>query len=251
MPATESTLNKIKLLLKLANSPNPNEAANARAMADKFISKYEITPEELKSLEDKKPLYGEEEKLFTTLGIESWRQQLALAVGKYFECQIVQEELVPAEGLRQYNYYVYGDPQDVETVKFVYPAFSKKVEEIVLANCVGRGPIYVGSYCEGVVEAIKNNIYWGGIEVPAVKSPAREIEEVPEKVLNNGEANLAPVKEEKEPAADQTIDVNSQSFIKDVMAYFKGLDDGKQLALSDILELESENEGAAQLESGE
>jgi hypothetical protein len=247
MSTPENILAKVKLLLNLANSSNPNEAENAKAMADKLVSKYNISPEELESLKDKKPLYGEDEKLFITIGLVSWRQRLALAIGKHFYCQIVQEELVPTEGLHQFNYFVYGEPEDVVTVKFVFATFVKKVEELIEKKCVGRGPIFVSSYSEGVVESISNNIYWEGIDIPDVKKPSRPLTtEAP--VLNNGDSNLAKHKEDKEPVVDKTVDVNTQSLIKDVAAYFKGLEDGKNFSLNEILELEVENERLKELE---
>jgi len=248
MSAPESILLKIKLLLNLANSPNQNEADNARAMVEKLIAKYNISEEELKSIEDKKPLYGEENKLFSTVGIVGWRQQLALAIGKHFFCQIVQEELVPASGPHEYNYYIYGDLEDEVNVKFVYHAFASKVEELVKTKCIGRGQIFISSYCEGVIEAIKNNIYWEGIDLPEVKAPSRPLTDE-DKQLNNGTSNLTHHKEEKEKPVQESVDVNSQSLIKDINAYFKGLDDGKNLSLSEILELEAINEEAKRLES--
>lgn len=247
MSDNEAVLQKIKLLLKLASSPNENEAANARAMADKLISKYNITEEELKSIEDKKPLYGEDDKLFVTIGICGWRQQLALAIGKHFLCQIVQEELVPAEGLHQYNYYVYGDPEDSDNVKFVYHTFSKKIDDLISKKCIGRGNIYVSSYCEGVVEAIKNNIYWEGIDIPDIKKPKRDVVPEEQKILSNGPGDIVKHKEEKEKPTEKSVDVNSQSMIKDVAAYFKGIADGKDFHLNEILELEAENEVPAEL----
>lgn len=250
MSANEAVLQKIKLLLKLASSPNENEAENARAMADKLIAKYNITEEELKSIEDKKPLYGEEDKLFVTIGICGWRQQLALAIGKHFLCQIVQEELVPAEGLHQYNYYVYGDPEDSINVMFVYHAFTKRIDEIIATKCIGRGNIYVSSYCEGLVEAIKNNIYWDGIEIPDIKKPKREVVSEEQKVLNNGQSNIVKHKEEKEKPVEKSVDVNSQSLIKDVNAYYKGLMDGANFHLSEILELAAENDTIKNLIQG-
>ena len=165
MSAPPSILNKVKLLINLSSSPNPNEAETARAMADKLIAKYNITEEELGSLEEK-VYYGESEKLFSSVGIISWKQQLAVAVSKYFDCQIVQEELVPGEGTSQYNYYVYGDDDQVKDVKFVYHAFNKKIENLVDVQCQGRGPVYIDSYCEGVVESVKWNIDMYGIDVP-------------------------------------------------------------------------------------
>lgn len=242
MSAPEHILLKIKLLLNLATSSNPNEADNAKSMADKLIAKYEITPEELKKLEDKKPLYGENERLYSTTGLVSWRQQLALAICKHFECQIVQEELVPVEGFHQFNYYVYGDSQDAENVKYVLKIFFERIEELINDKCIGRGPVYVSSYGEGVVESVKNNIYWDGIELPNKKAPSREREAKKEKPVEGGTMNLSTTPTEKEKPADKTIDINSQTLIKDVMAFFKGMEDGRHLSLEEMMELAEENE---------
>lgn len=238
MTTPEHILLKVKLLINLKNSSNANEADNARVMAEKLILKYEISSEELESLKDKKPLYGEDEKLFSTIGIASWRQQLAVAVAKQFACQIVQEETVPVEGEHEFSYFAYGNPEDVSSVKFVYNSLSIKIEEFVKKKCLAKGPIYIDSYSEGVTESVKNNIYWNGIDLPGVKVPSRAVNE--DKVLSNGGANLTKPKEEK--PAEKSINVSSQSFIKDVVAYFKGIADGAKLDIQDVLELASESE---------
>lgn len=247
MSTPDHVLKKIKLLRNLGSSSNGNEATAAIAMAEKLINKYGVSDEELKSLEDKKPPYGKDELLFVTIGLVGWRQRLAVAIGKYYYCQIVQEKLVPTEGLHQFNYYVYGEPEDIVAIKFVYYTFTKKIDELIEKKCVARGPIFVSSYSEGVVEAIANNIMWEGIDLPDVKKPSRPLTNE-EPVLNNGASNGSKPKEEKEPPAEKKVDVNSQSLIKDINAYFKGLEDGKNFSLSEILELEVENEKLKELE---
>lgn len=249
MSANDQVLIKIRLLLNLTKSPNVNEAENAQAMVDKLIAKHNITPEELKSIEDKKSLYGDVNKVFNTIGLVGWKQQLVLAVGKYFYCQIVQEVLVRAHGLQEYVYYVYGEPEDETNTKFVFNSINKRIEEMITNRLPGRGPVYVSSYGEGVVESVKNNIYWEGIDLPELKCPTRPTTE--EKIIANGTANLAKTREEKEKPAEESVDVNTQSFIKDVAAYFKGLEDGKNFSLSEILELEVENEEAKKLQAAE
>lgn len=235
MPAPPAILDKVKKLLNLAQSSNPNEAENARAMADKFIAKYNITEEDLASLEPKE-FYGENEKLFVTLGIVGWRQQLALAVATYFDCQIVQEELVPAEGVHQFNYFVYGDDDQVKDVQFVYHAFCKKIENLADERCFGRGPVYVDSYCEGVVESVKWNIQMYGIDIPDVKRPVAKVEQAPPP----NSKTITKSGPDKEEPTEKRVDVNSGSLIKDIMAYFKGVDDGRELSLKAVLELEVE-----------
>lgn len=246
MSAPPSILQKVKLLLNLASSPNPNEAANAKELADKLIAKYNITEQELSSL-DPKEFYGENEKLFVSLGICHWKQSLALAVSKYFDCQIVQEEMVPTNGqidFHEFHYYVYGDDDQVKNTQFVYQAFTKKVDNLVSVRCLGRGPIFVDSYCEGVVESIKLNIEMYGIDVPEIKKTLKKQEQAAPPTSNS----IVKSGENREEPTDNKVDINKGSLIKDIMAYFKGLEDGKDLSLQDILELEKQNMESAQLE---
>lgn len=247
MPAPIAILQKIKYLQSLANSDNVNEADNARALAEKLIAKHNVSEEELSSL-DPKEYYGENEKLFSTIGVVSWRQQLALTVGNYFEAQIIQEEVVPVEGAHEFNYYVYGEPDQVKDIKFVYGAFIKKIESLLLILALGRGPIYIDSYCEGIVESIKYNIQMYGINVPEIKKPIEKKEEQQAPV--NKEA-ISKTKSEKEEPTDKRVNVKNGSLIKDIHAYFRGLNDGKELSLQDILELESESQQSSQITAGE
>jgi hypothetical protein len=238
MPTPPAILNKIRLLQKLATSPNPHEADSARQLAEKLIAKYEVTPEEVDSLKDAKPLYEDDELLYKTLGLVGWRQQLALVIGTYFDCQIVQVESVPSEGPHGFGYFIYGGDQDIETVKFVFHAFAGKVEWLITTQCMGRGPIYMDSYCEGVVDAIKQNIWADGIELPKKKIPSRAI--VPPGIVPSSEELTKP--KDNKPPAENRVDVRSQSIVKDIMAYFKGIEDGKELSLSDVLEMAAHNE---------
>jgi hypothetical protein len=230
MATPPAILNKVKLLLKLATSPNPHEADSARKLAEGLIEKHNIPPEELETLKDPKPLYGEDEKLFTTIGLVGWRQKIALAVGNHFECQIVVEELVPNEGEHQYHYFVYGDPPDVKKVQYGFRSFADKVEKLVDVECLGRGPIYIESYCEGVVDAIKQNILMFGIDIPDKLKQQVKVQ-VEQAITLGGDALAKPI--EKPKPADKRVDVNSQGFIRDIMAYFKGVEDGSDLFLEE------------------
>ena len=244
MPAPPSILIKVKKLLSLANSPNPNEAATARDLADALIAKYSITEAELGSL-DPKEYYGENEKLFVTFGPVMWRRQLAVAVAKYFDCQIVQEELAPAngEGITQFSHFVYGDTDQVKDTQFVYHAFAKKIDNLVETKCVGRGTVYIGSYCEGVVESVKWNIEMYGIDIPEVKRTIKK----EEKSMSIPTTGIVKSDDKEEPVDNNRKDINKGTFIRDIMAYFAGLDAGKNLSLQEILELAVEVEVAPQI----
>jgi hypothetical protein len=238
-------LTKVKFLFKLGTSPNPHEAASAKKLAEGLIIKYNITEEELRSIEDK-PLYGEDELLFHAFSIVGWMNQLALAIAKHFDCYIVQETLVSALGQTDYNYYVYGGTEEENYVKFVYHTFHKKINYLIDTKCLGRGPIYIDSFAEGCVQGIKENIALEGLDIPIAKVPSRK-PVVDQKNINVGASNLVPHKEEKKKPHEESVDVNKQSLIKDVMAYFRGIEEGGRLSLSEILELEIKNEEAEKL----
>ena len=245
MSVPPALLNKVKLLLKLAQSPNPNEADNARLKAEELIAKHGITEADLASL-DEKVFYGEDEKLFTTIGIVGWKQVLSLAIATYFDCQIVQEQTVALQGgeenVSTYAYFVYGDDDQVKDTQFVWGAFLKKINYLVATCCLSQDAIYLDSYCEGVVESIKWNIQMYGIEIPEIKK----------KLVQQEEQAAPPTSQTltttgKEEPTENRVNVNAGSLIKDIQAYFRGIDDGKNLSLQDILELEVTNKESAEL----
>ena len=235
--ASEQVLGKIKRLLTLAQSQNPNEAENARVMAQRLIEKHSVTDEELEILKDK-PAYGEDEKLYHSTTFISWKSQIAIAIAKELFCAIVQEELTTKTDdveQKEYDYYVFGDSDDVEVVKFVFKVLEEQVEELVTKNCVGRGPVYINSYCEGLIECIKTNFDLHDIEIKR-SSKKEEPGVAPTEALRKVE----PI-EKKMPTENRTS-VSGKDFIKDVHAYFRGLRDGKNLSLSRLVRLAMEAE---------
>lgn len=230
----DEILSKIKKLQTLGLSENPNESANANMLADKLIAKYNVTPEELESIKDKKPLYGDNEKLFHTDVVVGWKNLVALATAKHFNCYVVQEQSFPTEGQSVYDYFVYGEEQDVEAVKIAFKALINKIDQMVLSNCLGRGPTYVHSYCEGLAQAIKDNLDYESIFIPKsqVVEQSSKITETPKKSIEV--ADKLP----KEKPAQTTTNVANQSMIKDVMAYFKGCKDGAKLSLQEVVDYE-------------
>lgn len=234
----EEVLSKIKKLQALAESQNDNESANAKKFADKLIEKYEITEEDLNSIKDKPPLYGENDKLFHTATVVPWMNQLALGIANHFGCYVVQEELVPIDGHHEYDYYVYGDEEDSKSVKFAFNAFQKQIDSLVLENCPNKGPVYISSYCEGVVQSIRSNIEVDGIDIPKInKDPLSK----PNKMVETSGSKVGLVQTPKETKAkpvDKSVAVNGAA-IRDIMAFLKGLQDGRDISLQDLIELET------------
>lgn len=245
MTTPSHILTKVRFLLNLGNSPNAFEASTAIATADKLISKYKISQEELNSTDEPR-VYTADALLFKTFKIVGWMQHLSLACAKQFYCHIVVETMTAATGIQECNYYVYGADEDIEYVKFAFNTILKKINELLDTKCIGCNPVYVDSYCEGCVESVKGQIASFGIEIPEKKQATRSIKQE-EKILIDGTSNLSAHKSEKEKPEKETINVSQHSFIKNVQAYFKGLEDGSRISIQDIMELAAENEEADQL----
>ena len=230
MPASEKILNKIKLLKRLSASSNEYESKSAKELIDQLMQKYQVSDDELKSLEDKVPLYGEKEKIYTSVGIIPWAQQLVLCIGNYFDCQIVQVELVPAEGSHLFEYYAYGDPEAVAAVQSAYKLLFSKVNDLVQTKSIGKGPIYISSYAEGMVTAVKENISLYGLEIPQVVRTTVKTEKVV------SDQAIEPQKKDRPKPAERRVDVNGQSVIGDIGAYFSGVYDGREISFDDYIE---------------
>ena len=233
MTAPAHILSKVKFLLNLKQSSNVNEAENAATMAQKLIDKYQISPEELEAVEAK-TFYGENEKIFSTIGICSWKRQLSLIIANHLECHIVQEEVVApdTDQEHQFDYFVYGEGYQVGACKYAFAAFTTAINQLIIDNCPGRGPIFIESYTEGIIDGIRDNIAIHGLDIPKYNKP---VEQAP--VDAPKDALVKPKVEKEQPTQEKTKVYSSADLIKDVNAYFKGLYDAKDISLDEILEL--------------
>ena len=211
MPVSPSLINKIKKLLALGQSANPNEANNAKVMAAKLIAKHRISEQDL-SCQDNKPLYGDNEKLYSSVGIINWKQHLAFAIATHFNCQIVQEEFINDE--LHYAYYVYG--KHVIKVQHIFHTLINKIKILQDVACLNKNDTYIECYCEGIVASIKLNISMMGNFSP------------PSQTTSIISKSLDTINKD---GAEKKIDIGDGVVIKDMLAYIKGLEDGKSIHL--------------------
>jgi hypothetical protein len=227
MPAPPEIIKKIKLLINLSKSSNLNEATNARKKADDLIFRYNVSESELLDNEDQ---ISENKFLFESDGLILWKAKLAMIVATYFDCLIFQEELRPENGLSHYKYYLLGTEEDTDKTKLLFNTLSEKCSLIIL-NILYRGEIYTSSFKDGLIDGIKENISF--IEVQINKTVAAE----PAPELNVSSNNLATVPEKNKVDVPKTK-LEGGQLVKDVMAYFAGLQAGKDI----LIEINSLND---------
>ncbi|MBW2560015.1 MAG: DUF2786 domain-containing protein [Deltaproteobacteria bacterium] len=147
---TSDILRKIRGLLKLGESDNPNEAASAVAMAARLMERHAIT-ETAVELSEADPATAEEIKSFEEpLGASgSWRSRLALALAKANGCSTWRT----GNQLR-----LIGRPSGAEKVRYLFSYCSKEIDRITRKNTRGEGRTYANNYRIGMVDAIAEAI---------------------------------------------------------------------------------------------
>ena len=230
----EPHLIKIKLLLALTKSPNIHEAENARVMADKLIEKHNVTQKQLDSLKERDPTsVPEEQLLFKTQEHCEWKSILAYLISVKYECYVMQIQTVGSAGYQEYDYFVFGDIDNIDNVKFLFPLFVNKINDLVSRTCKDKEETYTSSYCEGLVNGLRPLLENESFKVPKAKSKEKEIvkeAEQPGLIRTDSITNPA------EKPTDKKVAVNSNDKVKDVIAYFHGVRDSDQIHFYNILE---------------
>ncbi len=147
---TDDILRKIRGLLKLGESDNPNEAASAVAMAQRLMERHSIGEAAL-ALSEPTAEPDEEVRSFEDpLGASgSWRSRLAQALAKANGCSIWRS----GNQLR-----LIGRPSGAEKVRYLFAYCSKEVDRITRRNTRGEGRTYANNYRIGMVDAIAKAI---------------------------------------------------------------------------------------------
>lgn len=166
MMTYDEALSKIQKLLKLANSPNANEAATAAAMAQSIMDKYNIekgvaesdamsdAPDEEITNFGKTPegeLDGEGQRLST------WRISLANAIAKANACKLYLSKRYDGFQSRA-TLELIGRPSDVRTTRYVYDWLRHEVDRLAAKESKGMGKTWSNNFRLGCVDTIERKL---------------------------------------------------------------------------------------------
>lgn len=218
-------LDKIRHLLKLTQSPNENEASLARVMADKLIQKYSITPDQLSELsQDKKePEFPEDHLLFKDT-VKNWKAQLAFLISREFDVLMVEEYSGTESTVHELKYFMMGEKEDQFQTQIYFNFFVDKINELITSKTKSRGPVYIESYCEGVITGIKETFDFSILQDNRLNLIKKDAVSIPkeEKPTETAITVELPKVEKKTKASGGTL-------VKDIQAYFTGLHDGAKI----------------------
>jgi uncharacterized protein DUF2786 len=150
-------LNKVRKLLRLANSPNPNEAALAAAKAQQLIDEHKLSAallvEETGVDGPDEPIENFARKdapLDTGQKLDRWRIALAGAVSRANACRIYS---------MGGNIEIVGRPSDVETVRYLFGYLKSETNQLVERDGKGCGRTWRNNYRLGVVDTIQRKLW--------------------------------------------------------------------------------------------
>ncbi len=223
----EAVVLKIKYLMRLAKSANENEAANALAMAQKLMEKHGLSDSDVEEKEEK-PVYTDDQMFHSAIEPKEWEDILAVAVADKYECYVIKEKCITSGGDISFKYFAYGDDSDIVFVKAVFHHLHSQMISAISMNCRDRGQLYVDSYSEGLVSAVRTNIMFEDFNMPGlVEAKVKEDDPGPALVKTEEVRDKPPIEEKTQTRSDK------KEKPLDIMAYFKGEGDGRDIHLSD------------------
>jgi len=153
MTERENILMKVKRMLTLAEgAANEHEAALAAATAHKFMEKYNLCISDVSEISTDDTEI-EEDTVFETGRLISWKRLLLHAVARCFNCST----LIYSE-YRSRTMKLVGTKSDISVAKATYQYLESVVERLAKTNVKGTGRSYVNSYKRGLVTTLLNRL---------------------------------------------------------------------------------------------
>ncbi len=150
----DKLLDRIRRLLRLAESPNVHEAAVAAARAQELMARHRIEAAALddadggagvKDLRDA-PLDGSKR-------LRAWKTHLADAVARANGCRVY---LLERDGMK--HIVLVGRAEDAELVRLLYPELVKRVEVLTWLHGQGRTRSFCHAFRLGVVTTLHERL---------------------------------------------------------------------------------------------
>jgi hypothetical protein len=224
----DSIIEKIQHLRKLSASSNIAEATTAALIADKLISKFRISEEEINAHATEKPEQSGD-ILYESARSITWKSNLASRLSKHYGCFIYNDTARSEKGRQLTRLRLVGLKSDMSLVHYMFNWLVFEIERLNKKN-KGQGHIFCNSFCEGAVSGITQQLQ------------ASKEEEKKEATVNNQSQALATL-DARHALAESYIrgimklkTVNKPNYSHlDGNAYDDGVKAGKNLHLGKVM----------------
>lgn len=154
----DEALEKVRKLLRLAKSDNPNEAATAAAHAQAIMDRHGIEQAALDMAtnapdEPIRDFAQMPEGSLTDVGVTRWHTTLALYVAKHNLCGVY---VSGSRGRKTLE--IYGRASDVETVRYMYAWLRTEIQRLVDSHGRGMGVVWRRNFGLGAAETLNERL---------------------------------------------------------------------------------------------
>lgn len=161
MNSQSQIVEKVKRLLALSQSSNINEAANAAAIANKYIVQYRLRQADLieqsQGTVQPDPIVDDPEPMYMSARVIPWKLQLASVLAQHYGCAIwndKEDRRVNGRGTSRFR--LVGRSVDVNFTKQMFAWLVNEIQRHADVECLGMGHPTHASYCKGAVKGIEN-----------------------------------------------------------------------------------------------
>jgi hypothetical protein len=212
-----AVLSKVKKLLALSTSSNPNEAALAAAKAQELLMQHNLTMSQVETHGESK--YGE---ALVQTGSRVWRRMLLTVIARNNFCEVIYDSAI-AQAI------LIGEAHNQEVVAYLYRYLVGQLEPMAtaayrLSSTTVHAKSWLDSFYIGGVESIEERLKMQKIEMIAASNACR---------------SLVVVKDAKlKEAVDKLYPNLRKSGSKRVRSsgYYEGREAGKRVVLSKTIE---------------
>jgi hypothetical protein len=206
-------LTKIKKLLALATSSNPNEAASAAAKAQALLMQHNLTMSQIETHGQASP-YCE---AFVKTGSRVWRQLLLVVLARNNFCEAIYDAATSQSIL-------IGEPPNQEVVSYLYSYLVPQLEAMALtayrlSGTTVHAKSWKDSFYIGALNSIKERLEAQRREMAAASNACRSLVVVKDAELKAALHRLHPHLRKAPPK-----NVRSSGF-------YEGVEAGKRVAL--------------------
>lgn len=162
----EDALSKVQKLLKLADSPNANEAAAAAALAQSIMDKFQIerTVAEMDAGVEEP---DEEIRNFSSVAEgeldgeganrSTWRTSLASCIARNNACRVFLSQRY-RDGKKLSTVEIVGRPSDVATCRYLFGWLKNEVERLAVKEGKGMGKTWGLNFRLGCVDTLNEKM---------------------------------------------------------------------------------------------
>jgi len=128
----DKVMDRIRKLLSLSTSNNPNEAATAAAQAAKLMADYELEEADLRVESGEANLDKIEQDVWynDSKNGAKWKGMILVGVVKGFGCYAYQSKVRVSDGSIKSTYCVIGRSNNVRTANYMFQYLTKEIQDM-------------------------------------------------------------------------------------------------------------------------